>query len=128
MVNRLTDSEASELLKTLFKVEYAFPSFSQQEKMAILQVLDLILYADNMADKKELKWMDLVITQFGLTWEYLHIAIKQDAKNNMLILRAMNQQKKLIFKEIVLNMAKIDGSIAIQEKVIYEAIFEIVGI
>lgn len=126
MEDRLTDTEASGLLKILLNVQYAF--FSYEEKMAIIQMLDLVIFADGKADKKELKWMDMVINQFGLKWDHLDAAIKLDHKGSIVILNAMDANKKTLFKEIVLKMATIDGNVTVQEKQVLELMFNMVGI
>lgn len=121
-----SDSETPELITILMKIRSAV--FSRAQKLATIQVLDLLIYSDDIAHEKELKWLDLIIQYFDLPTEDIHVAIKQDSLKGMMELRSMSSNQKEIFKQLIVKMVIIDGNIAVKETEILLTVCNIVGI
>ena len=121
-----SESETHELVNILIKLKPANYTYSQ--KLAMLQCLDLLIFADGKADEKELKWLEVIIQHLELPFEDIHKAVKSDAKNSMNELNQMTPLQKEIFKQVLIKMVVIDGVVAIQESQVLSTIFDVLGI
>lgn len=121
-----SESEKHDLVNLLIKLKPANYTYSQ--KLAMLQCLDLLIFADGKADQKELKWLEVIIEHLELPFDDIHKAVKSDAKNSMNELNQMTPLQKEIFKQVLIKMVVIDGEVAIQESQVLSTIFEVLGI
>ena len=120
------DSELPALVSLVTKLKPA--NYTYQQKIAILQILDLIIYSDDEADYKELKFLEVIIQNLELEVEILEIAINSDIHNSLNQLKLMTPLQKEIFKQLLLKMVLIDGVVATQESLILSKVFESLGI
>lgn len=120
------DSELPALVSLVTKLKPA--NYTYQQKIAILQILDLIIYSDDEADNKELKFLEVIIQNLELEVEILEIAINSDIHNSLNQLKLMTPLQKEIFKQLLLKMVLIDGVVATQESLILSKVFESLGI
>jgi len=121
-----SESETHELVKILIKLKPL--NYSHSQKVAILQCLDLIIFADGKADDKELKWLEVIIKHLELPEDIMHVAVKLDAKNSLEELKKMTPLQKDTFKQVLIKMVVVDGKVAIQETQVLSTIFTILGI
>jgi len=121
-----SDSEMPELISITLKIRSA--QFSRSEKLAILQVLDLLIHADHKANEKEMKWLEIIIDKFDLPFEDIHVAVNQDGVKGMMELKSMNSNQKDIFKQLIVKMVTIDGNVVPKQVEILSMVCNIVGI
>jgi len=121
-----SESEKHELVQILVKLKPANYSYSQ--KLAMIQFLDLIIFADEKADEKKLKWFEVVIGHLELPEDIMHVAVKLDPKNSISELKLMTPLQKDIFKQVLIKMVVIDGVVAVQETQILSKLFDLLGI
>lgn len=90
--------------------------FSEQEKRTILQLLTMIMEADTVIHPKEVDYINSLVKEFGLTSaEFDHMDMLDFAvlKNE---LGQMDEDKRNTAKDYFVNMAKVDGSVHINER------------
>lgn len=121
-----SESEKHEMVQILVKLKPVNYSYSQ--KLAILQCLDLIIFADGKADDREWKWLEMVVMYLDLPVNIMHEAVKLDVKNSINELNLMTPLQKDIFKQVLIKMVVADGAIAVQETQIISTIFNLLGI
>jgi len=121
-----SESEKHEMVQILVKLKPVNYSYSQ--KLALLQCLDLVIFADGKADDKEWKWLEMVVKYLELPVDIMGVAVKLDPQNSLNELNLMTPLQKEIFKQVLIKMAIADGNVAIQEAEILSQIFNILGI
>lgn len=90
--------------------------FSEQEKRTILQLLTMIMEADTVIHPKEVEYINSLLKEFGLTSaEFDHMDMLDFAvlKNEF---GQMSEDKRNTAKDYFVNMAKVDGSVHINER------------
>ena len=96
--------------------------FSEQEKRTILQLLTMIMEADTVIHPKEVDYINSLVKEFGLTSaEFDHMDMLDFAvlKNEFGL---MSEDKRNTAKDYFVNMAKVDGSVHINERTIINSL------
>lgn len=97
-------------------------NFSEQEKRTILHLLTLIMEADSVIHPKEIEYIRSLMKDFGLSSaEFDHMDMLDFAvlKNEYGML---DNEKRNIAKEYFMNLAKVDGNVHINERIIINSL------
>lgn len=85
--------------------------FSEQEKRTIIQILTMIMEADLVIHPNEIKFINSLMNEFGLSkaeFDHMDMLDPDILKKEYSL---FNSEKKEIAKELFLKMAKIDGCV-----------------
>lgn len=101
---------------------YQTPTFSQNEKYAIINMLTMIIEADAIVHPKEVEFMDSILVDFSITTiDYEHME-NMDMQLCLTTIKEMTPDNQEIAKNIFSTMASIDGYIDPREKELLESI------
>lgn len=90
--------------------------FSEQEKRTILQILTMIMEADEVIHHKEVEYINSLMKEFGLSsaeFDHMDMLDFDVLKKEFGI---MNKENQKMAQEYFKTLAKIDGNIHINEK------------
>lgn len=93
-------------------------NFSEQEKRTILQLLTMIMEADTVIHPKEVDYINSVVKDFGFSsaefdhMDMLDFAVLKDEFSQM------SEDKQSKAQDYFVNMAKVDGYVHVNEKII----------
>lgn len=102
--------------------------FTYTEKIAVVKVLNEILKADNIAHKKEIEYMNDVISSYGLEENYKTEIDALITLQALSIIREMSMDKKNKVAQMMGKMIVIDKDINYNEVKLYNAFCESCGI
>lgn len=83
--------------------------FSDNEKYAIVNMLTMIMEADNVIHPKEIEYMDSILKDFFITAADNEHMDNMDVNMCMCIIKAMSIEKRNLAKEILSTMVIVDG-------------------
>ena len=91
-------------------------SFTTNEKLAMIQLLDLLITSDEKTMQAENNFMELVMKDLDIEYSSLEEIRKRDVNLSLEIVRRMTSENKEGFRRLAVNMAKVDGEFHIREK------------
>lgn len=83
--------------------------YSKSQQYAIITILILIMEADGIIDPNEVKYIDSVLSEFGISEPELEEISYYDFNHSKEILSKMNNQELEYAKKLFIEMAKCDG-------------------
>lgn len=102
--------------------------FNLAEKLAIVKVIDEIIFADGKADTSEIIYLGELMQTLKFDFEFVQEARKVNNVQGLGILQSMGIRKKQILAQILQKMASADGEISVEEVEALVTIFNSVGI
>ena len=98
------------------------PTFSQNEKYAIINMLTMIIDADAIVHPKEVELMDSILADFAITtFDYEHME-NMDLWSCLEIIKGMSADKQKSAKIMFSTMASVDGYIDPREIELIESL------
>jgi|GEM_PF-4452472 len=91
-------------------------SFTRNEKLAMIQLIDLVITSDEKTKAPEHDFMELIMNDLDVGTYTIEDIRKRDVNLSLEILKRMSKEKKEGFKQLAINMAKVDGEFHIREK------------
>ena len=91
-------------------------SFTINEKLAMVQLLDLIVTSDEKISPDERDFMELIMNDLEINVDSIDDIRKRDINLSLEIVKKMSKENKEGFRELIINMANVDGSFHIREK------------
>lgn len=90
-------------------------NFTQNEKYALITVLNTIMKADGVIEHKEQKFMDHIYRKLGVTIDDLQTISQMEVDDCKPIFDAMPADKKELVSKCLLEMVGIDGHVDLRE-------------
>lgn len=98
------------------------PTFSNNEKYAIVNMLTMIMEADTIIHPKEIEFMDSILADFAITANDNEHMDNMDMQLCLAIIKDMPTEKQDAAKNMFITMAAIDGHIDFREKQLLETL------
>ena len=93
-----------------------FPmEFSREEKLALIRILERMAKADNQILPGEMDYLVKVAYYLDLHPDDIHKSKEYSLKEAGALIARMPEDKKMIFRSAMIDMAMADGSIDLQE-------------
>ena len=90
--------------------------YTISEKSAIINVLTLIMEADNVIHSKEIEYMDKVMSKLQIHIGDLDHMEQSDLHQSQFIIQGMSQEKRIEAKKMFSEMAAVDGFVDSREQ------------
>lgn len=103
-------------------------TFSLAEKLAIVQALDSVIFADGSVHSGEINTLSELMHRLDFDSNFIVQARNLSPEQGILVLENMSEEKKLIISEILQEMALADGFLHNKEKSLILGICEAIGI
>ncbi len=92
--------------------------YTISEKSAIINVLKLIMEADNTIHPKEIEYTDKIMSKFQILIVDLDHMEQNDLHQSQFIIQGMSQEKRIEAKKMFSEMATVDGFVDSREQYI----------
>lgn len=94
--------------------------YNIKEKIAVINLLSLIMEADKVVNPKEVEYMDEVMKALNITVSDLDKMENKDIESNKFVFEQMTPDKKMEAMAMFRHMAAVDGYIDPREMAIIE--------
>lgn len=103
-------------------------SFSLAEKLAIVQALDAVIYADSWVHNGELNAMSVFMNRLGFETNFIIQARNLTSDQGISILENIPEEKKIALTKILNEMAEADNFIHEKEIILIQNTCQAIGI
>lgn len=102
--------------------------FNLAEKLAIVKMIDSVIYADGVVHKGEINEVSLLMKRIDFDSSFIHFARNIESSQGLVILKDMTDEKKKALARILEDVAKSDGFVHEKEAELLTNIFSAIGV
>ena len=102
--------------------------FNLAEKLAIIKMIDSVIYADGVVHKAEIKELGQLMKHIDFDSSFIPFARNIESKQGLAILKDMTDEKKQALAKILEDLAKSDGFVHKKETALLLNVFSAIGV